>query len=88
MPKNRIIIALGVIIALLPVLGFPKQWESVFQVIAGLSIVLLSIWTHVDRRLSHKAKARTRQGRRRTDPIVVIEEAVLADDTLEENQTN
>lgn len=61
MPKNNIIITLGLLIALLPVFGFPHVWESVFQVIGGLSIVLLLIWANIDKRLSLKAKAQRRQ---------------------------
>ena len=64
MPKSRIIIVLGVLIALLPVLGFPRAWEAFFQIMAGLSIVLLSVWTAIDRKLSLKAKAQMRQTRR------------------------
>lgn len=61
MPKNRIIITLGSIIALLPFLGFPHLWEAFFQVVAGLSIILLSIWATIDKRLSLKVKAQKRQ---------------------------
>ncbi|MDO8728907.1 MAG: hypothetical protein Q7K26_03335 [bacterium] len=61
MPKNRIIIIIGVLIALLPLLGFPRLWESIFQVVAGLSIILLLIWATIDKRLSLKAKAQRRQ---------------------------
>lgn len=61
MPKNRIILVLGLLIALLPIFGFPHTWESFFQVAAGLSIVLLSIWASIDKRLSLKAKAQRRQ---------------------------
>ena len=61
MPKNRIIVALGVLIALLPILGFPRVWESFFQVAVGLSIILLSVWATIDKRLMLKAKAQRRQ---------------------------
>src|SRR3989338_4013390 len=61
MPKNRIIIVLGVIVALQPLLGFPHFWELIFQVVAGLSIVLISIWATIDKRLTLKAKAQRRQ---------------------------
>jgi len=70
MPKNRIIIVLGSLIALLPILGFPRIWESFFQIATGLSIVLLSVWTTIDKRLTLKAKAHKRQmHRRRTTDI-------------------
>ncbi|MBI2673882.1 MAG: hypothetical protein HYX23_01200 [Candidatus Zambryskibacteria bacterium] len=61
MPKNKVIISLGLVIALLPLLGFPNIWESFFQVVAGLSIILLSVWATIDKRLSLKAKAQKRQ---------------------------
>lgn len=67
MPKNRIIIALGLLIALLPLLGFPRLWESFFQVVTGLSIILLSVWTSIDKRLSLKAKAQRRQIHKRRE---------------------
>lgn len=63
MPKNRIIITLGIVVALLPLLGFPRAWEAVFQVLAGLSIAGVSVWTYIDKKLTHKAKARARQER-------------------------
>lgn len=65
MPKSRIIIVIGVLIALLPALGFPHAWESFFEVVGGLGIVLLSVLISVDKRLSLKAKAERRLRRRR-----------------------
>jgi hypothetical protein len=64
MPKNRIIIIIAACVALLPLLGFPKMWESFFQVVAGLAIILVSIWSTIDRKLKLQAKAQMRQGRR------------------------
>lgn len=46
--------------ALLPLLGFPSSWEAFFQVVAGLSIVGLSVWAQIDKKLSQKAKAQMR----------------------------
>lgn len=64
MPKRRIVIILGVLIALMPILGFPNRWESVFQVIVGLSVVLVSVWSTIDKRLTLKAKAHKRHTRK------------------------
>jgi hypothetical protein len=64
MPKNRMILVIGVLVALLPVLGFPGSWEAFFQVLAGLSIVALSIWSTIDKKLMLKAKAQMRQARK------------------------
>lgn len=66
MPKNKIIIALGALIAILPLLGFPPGWEAFFQVIAGLVIVSLSVLITIDKKLMQRAKARKRQERRVT----------------------
>ena len=71
MPKSKIILSIGVVVALLPALGFPHSWESFFQVFAGLSIVLLSIWARIDRKLKLQAKAHMRQIRKSSIPPVV-----------------
>jgi hypothetical protein len=70
MPKNRIILVLGILIALLPVLGFPGPWEAFFQVLAGLSIVVLSVWSTIDKKLMLKAKARERMTRKSPAPVI------------------
>jgi hypothetical protein len=80
MPKSRIILVIGFCIALLPMLGFPHAWESFFQVVGGLGIVLLSVMIAVDKRLTQKAKAERRLRRRRekVDVEVVAAEAPLS----------
>lgn len=65
MPKSKIILAIGFLVALLPVLGFPHSWETFFQIVFGLSIVALSFLISVDRRLSLKARVQKRQARKR-----------------------
>ena len=84
MPKNRIIVTLGLIIALLPILGFPRLWESFFQVVAGLSIILLSVWTTIDKRLSLKAKAQKRQIHRRREAEIEAQRETLKQQTIQE----
>jgi len=84
MPKNRIIITLGLIIALLPLLGFPRLWESFFQVVAGLSIILLSIWTTIDKRLSLKAKAQKRQLHKRREAEMEAQRETLKQQAIQE----
>lgn len=65
MPKSKIILTLGFLIALLPILGFPYAWETAFEVIAGLSIVFLSVMISVDKRITLKAKAQKRHVKRK-----------------------
>lgn len=85
MPKKRAIVTLGVLVALLPVLGFPRAWESFFQVAAGLSIVLISVWAAIDKRLTLKAKAQRRQAHRRRE--AELEAAKLASVAEEQAET-
>lgn len=66
MPKSKIILCLGLFIAILPKLGFPYSWAVFFEVASGLAIVLLSVLMSVDKRLVQKAKAERRQERRRS----------------------
>lgn len=77
---------LGVLIALLPLLGFPRLWESFFQVAAGFSIVLLLIWASIDKRLSLKAKAQRRQLHKRREAEIEVqreaEKQVLQEESL------
>lgn len=81
MPKSKIILTIGFIIALLPLLGFPHSWESFFEVVGGLSIVLLSVLISVDKRLSLKAKMHKRQARKRALTDVEAEN-MLSNETL------
>jgi hypothetical protein len=70
MHRSQAVVVIGGIIALLPLLGFPNAWEAFFQVIAGLSIVGLSVWSQIDKKLSLKAKAQMRQMRKAVEPSV------------------
>lgn len=81
MPKSKIILTIGFIIALLPLLGFPHSWESFFEVVGGVSIVLLSVLISVDKRLSLKAKMHKRQARKRALTDVEAEN-MLSNETL------
>ena len=76
---------LGVAIALLPILGFPRFWEAFFQVLAGLSIVLLSVWASIDKRLTLKAKAQKRQIHKRREVEISAQKETLNQLSQEES---
>jgi hypothetical protein len=50
MSKNKAILIIGVIILILPDLGFPPEWDSIFYVLLGLVLVLISIWNSIEAR--------------------------------------
>ena len=87
MPKSKIILTTGFIIAVIPFLGFPYGWESTLEVIGGLSIVLLSIFISIDRRLSLKAKMQKRQARKRVLIDVEVDNALIHNDIIIPEET-
>jgi len=62
---------LGVLVALMPLLGFPNVWESFFQVALGLAIVVISVWSTIDKHLTLKAKAQRRQLHKQREAEIV-----------------
>lgn len=76
---------LGVIIALQPVLGFPHRWEMFFQVAAGLSILVLSVWSSIDKRISLKAKAQKRQIHKLREAEIGAQDEIARQTFQEEN---
>lgn len=72
-------------------MGFPHSWESFFQVVAGLGIVLLSVLIAIDKRLMRKAKAEKRVKKLREkaissgEPLISypIEESMVNDEDNE-----
>ena len=46
MTKQRIIFILGIWVGLLPFLGFPSSWKSIFFAISGLILVYISYILH------------------------------------------
>ncbi|MCI5108828.1 MAG: hypothetical protein MRY49_03210 [Candidatus Pacebacteria bacterium] len=60
MKTNKAIFILGILVFLVPITGFPRTWEEVFLVIAGLIIIALSslnIWQRsILKRLKYHSK--------------------------------
>ena len=69
---------LGELVALQPMFGFPHSWEAAFQILAGLLIILISIWAIIDKRLTLKAKAQRRQANKLREAEIVREGETLA----------
>lgn len=45
MRKSRILLGLGVWVAILPYLGFPYSWKNIFFTLTGFAIIYLSyLW--------------------------------------------
>jgi hypothetical protein len=47
MPKHSTIIGLGILIALMPFLGFPPIVKDIFYVIAGLVVAIIAYFSNI-----------------------------------------
>lgn len=54
MSLDALIMLLGALVAVLPFLGFPNSWDTVFLVCIGVAIIGLGVV--VRRRLAHRKK--------------------------------
>ncbi len=57
MTKRKSIFIIGLLIFLLPAFGFPSFWESTFQVLSGLALMIAAMHSSIGRRL-HLANKR------------------------------
>lgn len=61
MSKNKIVFILGIVLIVLPFLGFPSAWKTFFMVVIGLFLVSLSFTTSLRKRTSGKKYPRTKK---------------------------
>lgn len=52
MSKNKIVFSIGLILVIMPILGFPVLWKTFLSVILGLSLIFLSFSVAAKRRAS------------------------------------
>ena len=52
MSKNKIVFSIGLILVVMPILGFPVHWKTFISVILGLSLIFLSFSVAAKRRAS------------------------------------
>lgn len=50
MAHNKYILAIGIITILMPFLGFPSTWRTIYYVLAGLCLVIIAVNTHIQER--------------------------------------
>ncbi len=59
MTKNKAQFILGLLIAIMPILGFPNSWTYTFMVIMGLAVSGLTFWAFWERKKSVKPSKNT-----------------------------
>lgn len=52
MSKNKIVFSIGLILVIMPILGFPVHWKTFISIILGLSLISLSFSVAAKRRAS------------------------------------
>ncbi len=50
MSRNKIILLLGILLVLMPFLGFPSAWKTFFYSGFGIILIIIAIVGHVRRR--------------------------------------
>ncbi len=50
MKHTKILIALGVVVAIIPYLGFPSSWKNVIFLVLGVAIAAVAFRLYVDTR--------------------------------------
>ncbi len=68
--RNRILFALGLWIVLVPFLGFPTPYKSVFMIVSGLAVIVLAFLYARDRRMSEMPSAKNAAQVSQTKPVV------------------
>ncbi len=56
MRKERILLLLGIWVAVLPYLGFPYSWKNIFFTAAGLGLIYVSFTLHKESKTKEKNK--------------------------------
>ena len=54
MSKQRMLVILGVLVAIMPFSGFPSSWRTIFFLIFGVSIIVLAY--QIDKIIKHLKK--------------------------------
>jgi uncharacterized protein YabE (DUF348 family) len=90
MSKNKIILIIGIVIAIIPFLGFPSAWRSFFVFVGGVAVSTLSYLIARENRMVMHSKPKSRvvsevyvESHPKNDEkeeIVVIEESEIIDD--------
>jgi hypothetical protein len=50
MTKQQLILIIGIVVLLLPFIGFPSDWKSVLMFICGITLVTVYVYMRKERR--------------------------------------
>lgn len=75
MSKNKIVFSIGLILVIMPILGFPVHWKTFISIILGLSLISLSFSVAAKRRASARRMKRIKD----TVPAQAQETPVFVD---------
>ncbi len=50
MSRNKIVLLIGILVFIMPFLGFPSSWKTIFYVIFGGILIIIAAIGHVRRR--------------------------------------
>jgi hypothetical protein len=50
MSRNKIQLVIGILLAVIPFLGLPPGWKTIFYTLSGALLVLYAVTAHMERR--------------------------------------
>lgn len=50
MSRNKTMLLIGILVAIMPFLGFPSSWKTLFYVLFGVILIIAATVGHVRRR--------------------------------------
>lgn len=83
MIKNRKTFFIGIFVFIIPFLGFPSSWKTFFTIIAGLSLMVVSIKINLPKKTSLK---RPRRKEKVTQVFVESSPALKVEDILSQKE--
>ncbi|OHA99712.1 MAG: hypothetical protein A3E93_00785 [Candidatus Zambryskibacteria bacterium RIFCSPHIGHO2_12_FULL_43_12b] len=86
MSKNKIVFFIGVVLLIMPFLGFPPGWKSFIAIVFGITLIFLSFSAAAKRRASARRTRRIKQQEVHNEHINVAPNVTILQDVFEETK--
>ncbi len=88
MSKNKLVFSIGLVLLVMPLLGFPPLWKNFFSIVFGLTLVGLSFSVAAKRRASARKVRRVKEVTKEQTPIFVDAQRSGADIEVEDSPSS
>ena len=95
MSKNRLVFIVGILLLLIPLMGFPRNWENFFHIVFGVILVALSFSVSIKQRekgvrVAGRRPRSTKQTSAQTTPVLeeTVSEVIATNESENERSTS